>query len=75
MTVHKSQGSEFNRILLLLPPAFIPLLSRELLYTGITRAHERCDIWASKDALLKTIESRIMRMSGLREKLRGRSTR
>ncbi len=71
MTVHKAQGSEFDRVLLLLPPAFIPLLSRELLYTGITRAHEHCDIWASKDTLVKTIENRTRRMSGLREKLQG----
>ena len=72
MTVHKSQGSEFDRVLLILPPMFIPLLSRELLYTGVTRAHERCDIWGSREILVKTIENRTKRMSGLREKLWGK---
>jgi exodeoxyribonuclease V alpha subunit len=72
MTVHKAQGSEFERVLLMFPPLFIPLLSRELLYTGVTRAQKRCEIWGSEDVLRKTIESRIKRTSGLREKLWGK---
>ena len=71
MTVHKAQGSEFDHILLILPPLFVPLLSRELLYTGITRAQKACEIWASNEILTKTIENRTKRTSGLREKLRG----
>jgi exodeoxyribonuclease V alpha subunit len=69
MTVHKAQGSEFERMLLLLPSEFVPLLSRELLYTGITRAQKKCDLWASADVLQKSIGNRIRRMSGLRDKL------
>ena len=40
LTVHKSQGSEFDRVLLVLPDRESPVLSRELLYTGITRARK-----------------------------------
>jgi exodeoxyribonuclease V alpha subunit len=69
MTVHKSQGSEFNHVLILLPSFNSPLLSRELLYTAVTRAKKTCDIWSEKDILLKTIENRVKRTSGLREKL------
>jgi ATP-dependent exoDNAse (exonuclease V) alpha subunit len=71
MTVHKAQGSEFDHILLILPPLFVPLLSRELLYTGITRAQKSCEIWASREILMKAIENRIKRISGLREKIWG----
>ncbi len=44
LTVHKSQGSEFDRVLLILPDRESPVLSRELLYTGITRARTECRV-------------------------------
>ncbi len=44
LTVHKSQGSEFESVLLILPDKFYPVLSRELLYTGITRAKKQVTI-------------------------------
>jgi exodeoxyribonuclease V alpha subunit len=69
MTVHKAQGSQFNHELLLLPQRFSPLLSRELLYTAITRARKTCTIWSEKETLVKTIENRVKRTSGLRDKL------
>ena len=47
MTVHKSQGSEFDRVLLLLPEKDNPLLTRELIYTGITRARRKVDVWGN----------------------------
>jgi len=69
MTVHKAQGSQFNRVLLLPPQTFSPVLSRELLYTGITRAHKSCEIWCNKEVFIKSVERRIRRMSGLRDRL------
>lgn len=69
MTVHKSQGSEFARVLLLLPDRQSDVLTRELIYTAITRAKTGVDIWAPDDLLMWAIERRIERKSGLREAL------
>ncbi len=57
MTVHKAQGAEFARVLLLLPPDDNPLLSRELLYTAITRAKQELTLFAGTE-LLHTIAAR-----------------
>jgi exodeoxyribonuclease V alpha subunit len=65
MSVHKSQGSEIEEVLVLLPPASSPLLTRELLYTAVTRAKKRCIIVGSKEALTRAVEQRIHRQSGL----------
>ncbi len=65
MTVHKSQGSEFNRILLILPDRDSPLLTRELLYTAITRARKKVDIWGRKEIFLSAVQRKIKRSSGL----------
>lgn len=72
MTVHKSQGSEFGEVLLLLPTAASPVATRELVYTGVTRARALVSLWASEDALAGAIERRAERMSGLREQLAAR---
>ena len=69
MTVHKSQGSEFNEVLLVLPDKDYAVLTRELLYTGITRARDFITIWGAEDVLRKAIERPIERMSGLRDAL------
>ena len=69
MTVHKSQGSEFERVLLVLSDRDIPLITRELIYTGITRARQDVDIWAGEDLLKKAISRRISRQSGLTDAL------
>ena len=69
MTIHKSQGSEFDNVLILLPYQFSPLLSRELIYTGITRAKQRVDIWGNEPVLSMAISKKISRSSGLREQL------
>ena len=71
MTVHKSQGSEFDRILLLLPAEPSRVVTRELLYTAITRARRRVEIWATEPALRAAVASRIERSSGLRDALWG----
>jgi exodeoxyribonuclease V alpha subunit len=70
MTVHKSQGSEFERVMLILPTSISPVTTRELLYTGITRAREHVSLWATEAVVLAAIEHRVERMSGLRDKLR-----
>jgi len=69
MTVHKSQGSEFNEVLLILPNRENPVMTRELLYTGVTRASQRVEIW-SEESILRTAVSRsVERKSGLRDAL------
>jgi len=70
MTVHKSQGSEFDRLLLILPEKDSPLLTRELLYTAITRARKHVEIWASEPVLREALSRRTSRTSGLGEALR-----
>ena len=69
MTVHKSQGSEFERLLLVLPEKDTPLLTRELLYTAVTRARTLIEIRASELVLRAAITRRVTRTSGLREAL------
>ena len=71
MTVHKSQGSEFNRVLLILPDQDSPLLTRELLYTAITRARDKVEIWGRRSIFAAGVERRIKRTSGLAEALWG----
>jgi len=69
MTVHKSQGSEFDEVGLILPNKDYPVLTRELIYTGLTRAKKKFTIWAQEPVLRTTIRRRISRISGLREAL------
>jgi exodeoxyribonuclease V alpha subunit len=75
MTVHKSQGSEFAKVLLILPEKDSPILTRELLYTGLTRAREGVELWATEPALRAAIGRRVSRTSGLREALAGRPSK
>lgn len=65
MTVHKSQGSEFSHTLLVLPPDNNPLLTRELLYTGITRARKILDLFATPAVLSLMVRKQTERHSGL----------
>ncbi|MCJ7596538.1 MAG: exodeoxyribonuclease V subunit alpha, partial [Desulfobacterales bacterium] len=69
MTVHKSQGSEFDRVLLVLSDRDVPVLSRELIYTGITRAKGEVEIWGSDAVFRGAIARRTVRTSGLRDAL------
>jgi len=71
MTVHKSQGSEFDEVLLVLPEKDNPVLSRELLYTGITRARQKLSILASESVIRSAVSRQIERASGLRDALWG----
>ena len=69
MTVHKSQGSEFDEVVLILPEKDYPLLTRELIYTGLTRARYKVSIWGSESVLKTAISRKIERTSGLRDAL------
>lgn len=64
MTVHQSQGSEFEQVLLVLPDTPAPLLTRELVYTGMTRARQQLCVWAPEPDLLGAACSRTVRRSG-----------
>lgn len=70
LTVHKSQGSEFDQVLLLLPEADKPILSRELLYTGITRARSGLTLCCQPKLLHLASQRRVVRFSGLGNTLR-----
>jgi exodeoxyribonuclease V alpha subunit len=69
MTVHKSQGSEFAHAVVSLPQAGSPILTRELLYTAVTRARERLTIVGSEAALRAAIHRPVARASGLGDRL------
>ena len=69
MTVHKSQGSEFDRVLMLLPDRDSEALTRELIYTGITRAKNVVEIWGDEAVFVEAVSRRIDRKSGLNEAL------
>jgi exodeoxyribonuclease V alpha subunit len=72
MTVHKSQGSEFDHTVLVLPPQGGPVLSRELVYTGITRARSALTLVSARsDALALALQRSTHRSSGLRSRLQG----
>jgi exodeoxyribonuclease V alpha subunit len=71
MSVHKSQGSEVDEVAVVLPGEDSPLLSRELLYTAVTRARRRVVIYAPEAVLKLCVERRAARASGLREALWG----
>ncbi len=69
-TVHKAQGSEFERIVLILPDSDARVLSRELLYTALTRARRSATLWATPATLDRALERRTWRDSGLEARLR-----
>ncbi len=74
MTIHKSQGSEFDRVHVVLPDTDSAVLTRELIYTAITRARSRVTVWGQQKSLEKALSRKIVRRSGLREALWGRDT-
>ena len=69
MTVHRAQGSQFDRVTLVLPPATSPLLTRELLYTAVTRAQTFVRVVGSEAAVRTAVTSPVHRASGLRAAL------
>ena len=71
MTVHKSQGSEHDEVVLILPEAESRALTRELLYTGLTRARRKLTLIASESSLTRAVQHRVQRSSGLYDALWG----
>ena len=70
VTIHKSQGSEYDHVAVLLPPdADNRILSRQLLYTGVSRAKHVVEIWAPDAALSTAIATPVVRAGGLRQRL------
>jgi len=66
ITVHKSQGSEYGRVLFIIPDGLNEnLLTREILYTGITRAKKLALLYSSTDMLARAIRNRVERQSGI----------
>jgi len=71
ITIHRSQGSEYRDVAVLLPPDPAQrVLSRELLYTAVSRAREHAELWTSPEAMRAAIARPIERQGGLRERLR-----
>ena len=69
LTVHKSQGSEFDEVLLVLPLERSPVVTRELVYTGITRARRTVTVHGNRETFLEGCRSRVQRTSALAAKL------
>ncbi|MFT3970241.1 MAG: exodeoxyribonuclease V subunit alpha [Micropruina sp.] len=69
LTVHKSQGSQFAEVTLVVPPVSSPLLTRELLYTAVTRARDSVHLIGTPESLAAAVERTARRASGLRERL------
>jgi exodeoxyribonuclease V alpha subunit len=69
MTVHKSQGSEFDEVAIVLPEAASALATRELLFTAITRARRAVRIYGSEAVVRSAISQRVARHSGLADQL------
>ncbi|MBW8191575.1 exodeoxyribonuclease V subunit alpha [Neiella marina] len=72
MTIHKTQGSEFGHVAMLLPPNPHDLLSPELLYTGITRARKQLTVISSSSVWQQALSKRIGRSSGLADEIANR---
>ena len=69
MTVHKSQGSEFSDVALVLPESHSPVISRELIYTAITRGKKSFSLYSNDEVLAVGVTAQIERASGLRDLL------
>ncbi|MBJ6981677.1 exodeoxyribonuclease V subunit alpha [Luteimonas sp. MC1572] len=70
VTIHKSQGSEYARVAVVLPPDIENrILSRQLLYTGVSRAKQKVEIWAAQASLEAAMSTPVRRMGGLASKL------
>ena len=69
MTVHKAQGSEFDAVAVIMPDKDLPILTREILYTAVSRARSSVTIVGARDIIQIALARRIERYSGLREQL------
>jgi exodeoxyribonuclease V alpha subunit len=71
MTVHKSQGSQFRAVAVILPEADSPILTRELLYTAVTRAQQRLILMGSEQSVRAAVARPVARATGLQQRLWG----
>ena len=69
MTIHKSQGSEFRQVVVALPAVDSPILTRELLYTAVTRGREHITVVADEAAVRAAVRRPVARSSGLRDRI------
>jgi exodeoxyribonuclease V alpha subunit len=69
MTIHKAQGSQFRAVVVVLPTTISPVLTRELLYTAITRAQAHLTLVASEAVVRAAVVRPVARASGLAESL------
>lgn len=69
ITIHKSQGSEFDEVAIILPSEVNSILSKEILYTAVTRARQNTLIIANEEIIRKTIQRSVSRNSGVRQKV------
>lgn len=69
ISIHKSQGSEFDDVAIVLPEQFNPILSKEILYTAVTRARQNTLVYGSEKIIRNTVSGSIARNSGLYEKI------
>lgn len=69
ITIHKSQGSEFDRVCIFLPEQFNPVLSKELLYTSVTRAKENALVIGNRELIDRIVNKEIKRTSSIPKKL------
>jgi exodeoxyribonuclease V alpha subunit len=72
MTVHRAQGSQFDTVSFVVPPPDSPLLTRELLYTAVTRAQRQVHLIGSEEAIRRAVLRPANRASGLRHRLAAR---
>ena len=70
LTIHKSQGSEYDDVVISLPDYDAPLLTRELLYTAVTRAKKHVTIIGNDQLVERALGRRISRVSSLKERVR-----
>jgi exodeoxyribonuclease V alpha subunit len=69
LTVHRSQGSQFGRVAVLLPEATSPLATREMLYTAVTRAVDGVHLVGSPEAVAAAVGRPVARATGLQQRL------
>lgn len=75
LTVHKSQGSEYEKVDLIIPDETSPVLSRELAYTALTRSRNRFELWGTEKIWKEMIKQKVDRKSGLGSRLAGLNRR
>ncbi|MEO6798688.1 MAG: exodeoxyribonuclease V subunit alpha [Rhodanobacter sp.] len=74
ITIHRSQGSEYRDVAVVLPPDVDNrVLCRELVYTGVSRARHRAELWCTNESLRAALQRPVLRLGGLRERLQSPS--